>query len=760
MEQRHLFEDTVMKRLYVLTLLIILIIVVIAASGLLRVAVNKPEPHEDTIALSDAPYIYWYDDTTDAIVIERADGTDSRYFAPNTLPDDYSLGELNWSVSGEWVAWLVHHNSGPGYSVGQLRISRTDGTELLNLIPENADVRYIEWSPTDDYLFVVYQLAENATIVVAIIDVPASAIRAQMTLNGSFGWNNVPTTTYWLSDGSGVVANQTQLSDDFLLYLRTNGTSELYDRTIYLRYGYGRLIEPRRVSDVEALNSEYRIVVRDLVTQEERIIDSAGSPYTRSYTVYWNPTRTHALVWIEQCPTDISQPCAENLNLLNWEAGTITSLNSSLRIFQSNNEMYSVSNPMWSPDGRYVILGDEKGYPHVYDTQTNAEVDIFLEVENPHWAWTEDSTAILLMPTDAQVVDRYELATGEVNEQYIELPTNSFNPIVSPNGRYLLPLGMMDGQLIDLETQEEFPLSHHSYSTEAGRFNNIIWHEDGEWFIASEIVSYAGGGGGPVSSTIYQLNGDVRRELGIEGAAGFVPERAWRYLSAGQAESVVPEPEKRLEVGQNVWGVVWSPDGTQVVAYSTGHDASVPNQLTLWDVSGDTPQLIQSYETDFNCAPYPFACQMTWDSDNLLILTNYEAVQSWNIAMGEILELGIRGKTPDDISPFPLYDDGILSIIEHDMFVIEPSGEQQAFGTLSDFVYDTNTNMVITASIFNRSLLWDADTATDATDLHSLPIVARDLALSPDGTILAAASSNRVDLWAMDDLLSRIELSK
>jgi Tol biopolymer transport system component len=749
----------VMKRLYVLMLIAALIVAVVAVSGILLFSVNKPEPTENTVALSDAPYIYWYDDTADALVIERADGTDSRHFALGTLPDDYSIGDLNWSASGEWVAWLVHHDSGPGYSRGQLRISRTDGTELLNLIPEDADVRYAEWSPTDDYLFVTYQLDESATVVVTIIDVSSSAIHARMTLNGSFAWNHVPTTTYWLSDGSGVVANQTQLSDDFLLHLRTDGTSELYDRTIYLRYGYGRLIVPERVLDDEALNSEYEIVVRDLITQEERITDTAGSPYARYYTVYWNPSRTHALVWLEQCPTDNSQPCAENLKILDWEAETVISINPTLHVFQAHNELYSVSNPMWSPDGRYVILSNEKGYPSIYDTQTNAEA-FYLEVENPHWAWTEDSTAILLMPTDAPVVVRFELATGEVSEQALNLPGNWFSPLVSPNGRYLLPLGMADGQLIDLETQEVMLLSHHSNGAEAGRYNDIIWYEDGLWFIASEIVAYAGGGGGPSSSTVYQLNGDIRRELGIEGATDFVPERAWRYLSAGRAESVVPEPEKQLPVGQNVWGVAWSPDGTQVVAYSSNNTSETQPQLTLWDISGDSVQLIKSYATDFNCAPYPYACQITWDNANRLILNNYEAVQSWNIAMGEILELGIRGKTPDDISPFPLYDDGVLSIIEHDMFVIEPSGEQQAFGTLSDFVYDTNSNRLITASIFSRSMLWDADTGDAATDLHILPIVARDLALSPDGTILAAASSNRVDLWAMDDLLSTIELSE
>jgi WD40 repeat protein len=758
MKQRHFFEDVIMKRLYVLTLLVILIGVVIGASGLLRVAVNKPEPTENTVTLSDAPYIYWYDDTADAIVIERADGTDSRHFAQGTLPDDYSMGELNWSVSGEWVAWLVHHDSGPGYSVGQLRISRTDGTELLNLIPEDADVHYAEWSSTNDYLSVIYQLDEWATGVTAIIDVPARTIRSQMTLLNQYSHAPyVPTKTYWLSDGSGIFVKQTLSSNPILLHLRTDGTSYLYSREVYLDFWDDRLITQNMVWNPEIEDYDRQIVVRDLVTGEQQIIDENASQYN-TYRAKWNPTRTYALLFINDCLA-VGERCIDNLYMLDWTTGTITRLQPGLQIMSSDDSLYSVSSPVWSPDGRYVILSNEKGYPSIYDTQTNAEVDIFLEVENPHWAWTEDSTAILLMPTDAPVVVRFELATGEVSEQALNPLGNWFSPLVSPNGRYLLPLGMADGQLIDLETQEVMLLSHHSNGAEAGRYNDVIWHEDGEWFIASEIVAYAGGGGGPRSSTVYQLNGDMRRELGIEGAAGFVPERAWHYLSTGQAESVVPEPARHLEVGQNVWGVAWSPDGTQIVAYSSNNTSDAQPQLTLWDVSGDTPQLTQHYETDFNCAPYPFACQITWDDESLR-LYNSEELQIWNMTTGEIVEQGHPEELLWSVPPMPEYIDGVLSIIQNDMFVITPSGERQSFGTLSDFVYDTNSNRLITASIFSRSMLWDADTGDAATDLHILPIVARDLALSPDGTTLAAASSNRVDLWAMDDLLLNIDLSE
>ena len=56
---------------------------------------------------SDAPFIYYYSPDDRAIVIERADGSDRHTIRNPQLPPNHDfLFDLQWSPSGEWLAWL------------------------------------------------------------------------------------------------------------------------------------------------------------------------------------------------------------------------------------------------------------------------------------------------------------------------------------------------------------------------------------------------------------------------------------------------------------------------------------------------------------------------------------------------------------------------------------------------------------------------------------------------------------------------------
>jgi hypothetical protein len=71
------------------------------------------------------PYIYYFSDVLNGIVVERADGTDSRILAQGLMPPDIdSISGPGWSPSGKWFAWktfksTIYDQYGPsnGYAV-------------------------------------------------------------------------------------------------------------------------------------------------------------------------------------------------------------------------------------------------------------------------------------------------------------------------------------------------------------------------------------------------------------------------------------------------------------------------------------------------------------------------------------------------------------------------------------------------------------------------------------------------------------------
>src|SRR5687767_8446340 len=53
------------------------------------------------------PYLYYYSNTLNAFVVERADGTDSRILAHEIVGADVqSVNMVGWSPSGDWLAWV------------------------------------------------------------------------------------------------------------------------------------------------------------------------------------------------------------------------------------------------------------------------------------------------------------------------------------------------------------------------------------------------------------------------------------------------------------------------------------------------------------------------------------------------------------------------------------------------------------------------------------------------------------------------------
>src|SRR5687767_14861352 len=113
--------------------------------------------HADESAI---PYIYYYANTANAIVVERADGSDSRLIVPGAMPPDHTvIADLDWSASGEWMAW---RSAVAGeYRAGAFRgwIARSDGSQRLTLLDDiGGNILNIQWSASADLLFVIQRI--------------------------------------------------------------------------------------------------------------------------------------------------------------------------------------------------------------------------------------------------------------------------------------------------------------------------------------------------------------------------------------------------------------------------------------------------------------------------------------------------------------------------------------------------------------------------------------------------------------------------
>jgi len=112
---------------------------------------------QDVAQASDAPYIYYYSDALNGLVIERADGTDSRVIGTGLV------GELlpridgpGWSSDGTWFAWHKASLNRTWSTVDSVYAIHMSGERnLVNQLRGYGCVRWMEWSPNTNMLLVL-----------------------------------------------------------------------------------------------------------------------------------------------------------------------------------------------------------------------------------------------------------------------------------------------------------------------------------------------------------------------------------------------------------------------------------------------------------------------------------------------------------------------------------------------------------------------------------------------------------------------------
>lgn len=742
-----------------------------------------PAVRSDDSAL---PYIYYYANTVNAIVVERANGADSRLIAPGAMPPDHMvIDDLDWSPSGEWLAWrsATATENFPGAYSGW--IARSDGSQRLTLLDDmGGDVLNIQWSPTSDLLFIAHAI-ERLQLQLMIIDPAANKIIAQ-TLYESKNWilEDYDQASGWLANGEEVYFG----AEVYPSYLLANLTVNNLAHTALFRGQYnfnGEIYESQVINLQEGrlfYFDDSDAFIEDLLTGK-RVQIAANSNRQTYNKVYWNPGMTYALIVSRDCST---RPCSsEQLYLLDWEANTVHRLDPRMSALDDD-----YGEPMWSADGRYLLMADTVAHKLAVMDMFTRELSLIIPPQGSlYYEWSDANILYLLTDIDT-ITYRYDIATKRMRSLPM-LPQNTYYSLSpAPDG---IQVGLYNyrshtGMIVNLDTRQRLTWPPHSLGTNGTISAEYLWHPDSQWFFSSEHISFAGGGGGPEALMILDMEGTIRRELSLCYCyAGFVPERALPHLGEGSPTSVIPEPTYTLPHENRVTGVTWSPDGKKVASYSFSRDYDTGGKLHIWDVSG-TPELLTTYNVEMACDQRSFFCHLDWSADSRTIRLNNDSIL-------EVWDIEADKHTVTDFSQSPLCNayqvispDGLLvacvgniddntgiSIVDtrtgltvgtiaHQWGVLGwSSGSKTLFlenglalwdaeeiqtleAPMGIYSADTRptSRYIVEASLYHRIYIWDAETGQRLPDLNWY---ATAVALSPDGTRLAAAGTHLVTLW-------------
>lgn len=567
--------------------------------------------------LSDQPpYIHYFDHLRGGLMIERADGTDSRMIPE--VPMD--AGPPVWSPSGKWM--VIGHE-----------IISTDGTKT-SPYPQPIYYEHVrQWAPDDDLLLIVGTDGFEGTIHSRIYDVENQTILADIVVQY---WGFDPPyliDLHWASDGQRAFVYWS----NHLVTLGLDGQSRVRINRMELNpfdFHRGRLITTEMVEPIRVA-----VVMQDIETGAMiELEDEAGWP-AEPVTVRWSPTLDHALIYAADCA---EESCVSSLRLLEWETGKLTTITPTIPIPADNTycaDQYSCRN-LWSPSGRFASLIDENGNVYILDVVTGTTQA--LPAKPSYFEWISGDK--LLWPHNGLSI--YDPTTGDQTGA-IEVPDenalNGYFP--SPDGRYIA-LTTRTPTVIDQTGMVVVRTTPHSYTTQAYCCPyTYSWHSGSQWLMAEYIISFAGPGGGPISSLLFNIDNTIRRELPSSGHSGFLPNRAVPYLAPSQPISSIKDPIFILPQDGRVDAVGWHPtDPNQLVTYS--HEGG----LIYWSLASGQPEIIEHIGGDLPYIDVLSRRKLHWlpEQDALAIYVR-----------GELLRVDVQTGTlqPLDSVDYPVTSD-------------------------------------------------------------------------------------------------------
>ena len=126
---------------------------IITIIGLLSLLVAFPAQSQSG---EEPPYLYYYSSMLGGLIIERADGTDSRHIAADVIPAGYTgLVGPGWSPSGKYFATFPINYGDYLSSVGRPYLVDTHGNEVVSWFGITDITAFMQWSPTGENILLI-----------------------------------------------------------------------------------------------------------------------------------------------------------------------------------------------------------------------------------------------------------------------------------------------------------------------------------------------------------------------------------------------------------------------------------------------------------------------------------------------------------------------------------------------------------------------------------------------------------------------------
>lgn len=193
----------------------------------------QSESSDDT---AYAPYIYYYSHALNGIVVERADGSDSRILGQGLAeePKNQVYGP-GWSPDGQWFAWRF---DGSWTGIGKGYAINIDGQTSLRLLEAIPCVHGIQWHPARNILLVYgwQEIRDSGDCpkipypiyTYWIIDADAQTLLATFSLENTLEWQSTPPVV-WSTDqiqtyDAALISADEYLLQYFLITISFDGT--------------------------------------------------------------------------------------------------------------------------------------------------------------------------------------------------------------------------------------------------------------------------------------------------------------------------------------------------------------------------------------------------------------------------------------------------------------------------------------------------------------------------------------------------------